>query len=84
MVNEFEVTTEGIIAISPADVHWKETRVDVSFSVYSRVIQTSIRLMEKGFVDPNKIVTHKFKLEDFNKAVGIMKTPERVKIVINL
>ena len=83
MVNEFGVTTEGIIAISPVDVHWKETRVDASFSVYSRVMQTSIRLMEKGFVDPNKIITHKFKLEDNNEAMSIMKAPECVKIVIN-
>jgi threonine dehydrogenase-like Zn-dependent dehydrogenase len=82
-VNEFGVTTEGTIAISPADVHWKETRVDASFSVYPRVMQRSIRLMEKGFVDPNKIITHQFKLDDINKAMDTMKTPERVKIIIN-
>ena len=82
-VNEFGVTTEGTIAISPADVHWKETRVDASFSVYPRVMQRSIRLMEKGFVDPNKIITHRFKLDDINEAMKTMKTPERVKIIIN-
>ena len=82
-VNEFGVTTEGTIAISPADVHWKETRVDASFSVYPQVMQRSIRLMEKGFVDSNKIITHKFKLEDINEAMVTMKTPERVKIIIN-
>jgi len=82
-VNEFGVTTEGTIAISPADVHWKETRVDASFSVYPRVMQCSIRLMEKGFVDPNKIITHNFKLDDINEAMNTMKTPERVKIIIN-
>ena len=82
-VNEFGVTTEGTIAISPADVHWKETRVDASFSVYPQVMQRSIRLMEKGFVDSNKIITHKFKLDDINEALSTMKTPERVKIIIN-
>jgi len=82
-VNEFGVTTEGTIAISPAEVHWKETRVDASFSVYPRVMQRSIRLMEKGFVDPNKIITHKFKLDDIKKAMNTMKTPERVKVIIN-
>jgi len=82
-VNEFGVTTEGTIAISPADVHWKETRVDASFSVYPRAMQRSIRLMEKGFVDPNKIITHKFKLDDINEAMKTMKSPERVKIIIN-
>ena len=82
-VNEFGVTTEGTIAISPADVHLKETRVDASFSVYPRAMQRSIRLMEKGFVDPNKIITHKFKLDDINEAMKTMKSPERVKIIIN-
>ena len=82
-VNEFGVTTEGTIAISPADVHWKETRVDASFSVYPRVMQQSIRLMEKGFIDPNKIITHKFDLDDINEAMTAMKTPERVKIIVN-
>jgi threonine dehydrogenase-like Zn-dependent dehydrogenase len=82
-VNEFGVTTEGTISISPADIHWKETRVDASFSVYPRVMQRSIRLMEKGFVDPNKIITHKFKLDDIKKAMNTMKTPERVKVIIN-
>ena len=82
-VNEFGVTTEGTIEISPADVHWKETRVDASFSVYPRAMQRSIRLIEKGFVDPNKIITHKFKLDDINEAMKTMKSPERVKIIIN-
>ena len=82
-VNEFGVTTEGTISISPAEVHWKETRVDASFSVYPRVMQRSIRLMEKGFVDSNKIITHKFKLDDINEAMNTMKAPERVKIIIN-
>ncbi|MHA2392662.1 MAG: zinc-dependent alcohol dehydrogenase, partial [Promethearchaeota archaeon] len=82
-VNEFGVTTEGTIAISPSDVHWKETRVDASFSVYPRVMQRSIRLMEKGIVDPNKIITHQFKLDDINKAMDTIKKPNRVKIIIN-
>ena len=82
-VNEFGVTTEGTISISPAEVHWKETRVDASFSVYPRAMQRSIRLMEKGFVDSNKIITHKFKLDDINEAMKTMKSPERVKIIIN-
>ena len=82
-VNEFGVTTEGTIAISPADIHWKETRVDASFSVYPRAMQGSIRLMEKSIVDPNKIITHRFKLDDIEEAMSTMKMAERVKIVIN-
>jgi threonine dehydrogenase-like Zn-dependent dehydrogenase len=82
-VNEFGVTTEGTIKVSPAEIHWKETRVDASFSVYPRVMQQSIRLMEKGIVDPNKIITHRFKLEEINKAMDTMNNSDRIKIIIN-
>ncbi|MFX0098881.1 MAG: zinc-binding dehydrogenase [Candidatus Hodarchaeota archaeon] len=82
-VNEFGVTTEGTINVSPAQIHWKETRVDASFSVYPRAMQRSIRLMEKGFVDSSKIITHNFKLDDIKEAMDTMKKPDRVKVVIN-
>jgi Zn-dependent alcohol dehydrogenase len=39
--------------------------------------------MEKGIVDPNKIITHRFKLEDINKAMNTMNNSDRIKIIIN-
>ena len=82
-VNEFGVTTEGKIGISPAEIHWKETRIDASFSVYPRVMQQSIRLMEKGIVDSSKIITHRFSLDDIKEAMNTMKLSERIKIIVN-
>jgi len=82
-VNEFGVTTEGTISVSPAEIHWKETRVDASFSVYPRVMQQSIRLMEKGIVDSSKIITHRFSLDDINEAMNTMKISERIKVIVN-
>lgn len=82
-VNEFGVTTKGTIQVSPAEIHWKETRVDASFSVYPRVMQQSIRLMEKGIVDSSKIITHKFRLDEINEAMDTMNASDRIKIIIN-
>ncbi len=82
-INEFGVTTDGTINISPAEIHWKETRVDASFSVYPRVMQKSIRLMEKGIIDSSKIITHRFSLDDIKKAMNTMKISERIKIIVN-
>lgn len=82
-INEFGVTTDGTINISPAEIHWKETRVDASFSVYPRVMQKSIRLMEKGIIDSSKIITHCFSLDDIKKAMNTMKISERIKIIVN-
>ncbi|HMF33477.1 MAG TPA: alcohol dehydrogenase catalytic domain-containing protein [Candidatus Lokiarchaeia archaeon] len=82
-VNEFGVTTPGTINVSPAEIHWKETRVDASFSVYPRAMQQSIRLQEKGFVDAGKIITHWFPLDQIQDALATMDAPDRVKVMIN-
>jgi len=81
-INEFGVTTEGTIPVSPAQIHWKETRVDASFSVYPRVMQESIRLMERGLVDPSRIVTHRFDLDEIHEAMETMEISQRVKVMI--
>jgi threonine dehydrogenase-like Zn-dependent dehydrogenase len=81
-INEFGVTTEGTIQVSPAQIHWKETRVDASFSVYPRAMTQSIRLQERKIVDASKIITHRFKLDNIIDAMKKMDESERVKIVI--
>jgi len=82
-INEFGVTTEGTINISPAEMHWKETRVDASFSVYPKVMQQSIDLMESKIIDPSKIITHRYPLEEIFEGMNIMNSKERIKIIIN-
>jgi L-iditol 2-dehydrogenase len=81
-INEFGVTTKGTISISPSEIHWKETRVDASFSVYPRAMQNAVRLIEKNLIDPAKIVTHQFRLSDIHKAMEIMETSQRIKVLI--
>ncbi|HME52636.1 MAG TPA: alcohol dehydrogenase catalytic domain-containing protein [Candidatus Lokiarchaeia archaeon] len=82
-INEFGVTTEGTIDISPANIHWMETRVDASFSVYPRAMQQSIKLQEKGFVDAGKIITHHLSLDDIEQGMTLMTQEERVKVIIH-
>jgi len=81
-INEFGVTTEGTINVSPAQIHWKETRVDASFSVYPRVMQKAVQLMEKGLVDPSRIITHTFDLDEIHEAMATMEISQRVKVMI--
>ena len=59
----FGVTTAGDIRISPARIHFEETRIDASFGVTPRVMIAAINLMERKLVDPTKIVTHKYSLK---------------------
>lgn len=82
-VNMFGVIIPGTIPVSPAEIHFNETRVDASFSVNPRVMTKAVSLLEKGKVDPGKIVTHKFPLTEIDKALSAMELPERIKVVIN-
>jgi len=81
-VNEFGVTTGGEISVSPRDIHFRETRVDASFSVTPRAMQAALRLLERNLVDPTKIITHQFSLEEIEAALLMMEKRKRVKVMI--
>ncbi len=81
-VNMFGVIVPGTIPVSPAEMHWKETRVDGSFSVHPRAMLQSLKLQERGLVDTGKIITHRFPLEKIQDALDTMATPERIKVII--
>jgi threonine dehydrogenase-like Zn-dependent dehydrogenase len=38
--------------------------------------------MEKGLVDPGRIVTHRVPLSRIDEAMGLMTSPDRVKVVV--
>ncbi len=82
-INMFGVIIPGYIQVSPAEIHFNETRVDASFSVNPRVMTKAVSLIEKGKVDPEKIITHRFPLREINKALEAMESPDRIKVVIN-
>jgi threonine dehydrogenase-like Zn-dependent dehydrogenase len=81
-VNMFGVIVPGTVPVSPAEVHFQETRVDASFSVTPRAMVRALDLQRKGLVDPGTIVTHEFPLSAMPQALETMGTVERIKIVI--
>ena len=81
-VNMFGVIVPGTIPVSPADVHFQETRVDASFSVTPRVMTRALDLMRKGLVDPRRIITHHIPLTEMPRALEVMGSAERVKVVV--
>lgn len=81
-INEFGVTTEGKSAVSPGEIHFKEIRIDASFSVTPKVMQKSIQLQELGLIDASKIITHHFQLDQIDDAMQMMKKTGRVKVMI--
>jgi threonine dehydrogenase-like Zn-dependent dehydrogenase len=39
--------------------------------------------MERGLVDPEKIITHHYPLADIHEAIDVMGQKERNKVIIN-
>lgn len=81
-VNLFGITTHEKFALDGGDTHFLETRMDASFSTTPLAMTMAIRLQERGLVDPERIVTHRFSLCEINQAMEAMDRPDRNKVVI--
>lgn len=57
--------------------------MDASFGTTPLAMQTAIRLMERGLVNPETIITHRFALADIHEAIDVMGQRERNKVIVN-
>lgn len=64
-------------------MHFLEARMDSSFSTTPQAIEKAIRLMDRGLVDVEKVISHRFPLSEIHKAVEAMGSKERNKVIIN-
>jgi len=81
--NVFGITTHEKFELDGGLTHFLEARMDASFGTTPLAMTSAIRLMERGCVDPAKIISHRFPLKDIHKAVEVMGRPERNKVIIH-
>ena len=81
--NVFGITTHEVFELDGGLTHFLEGRMDASFGTTPLAMQKAIRLMERGLVDPEKIVTHRFALADIQEAIDVMGRKDRNKVIIN-
>jgi L-iditol 2-dehydrogenase len=81
--NVFGITTHEKFELDGGMAHFLEARMDASFSTTPLAMQSAIRLMETGLVDIEQIITHRFPLKDIHKALDVMSSPDRNKVIIN-
>ncbi len=81
--NVFGITTHEKFELDGGLTHFLEARMDASFGTTPRAMQKAIRLMERGLVDPEAIITHRFPLAEIHHAVEVMGQPDRNKVIIN-
>ena len=81
--NVFGITTHEKFELDGGLTHFLEARMDSSFGTTPLAMQSAIRLMERGLVDPSKIISHTFDLKDIHKAMEVMGQPGRNKVMIH-
>lgn len=81
--NIFGITTHEKFALDGGLMHFLEARMDSSFSTNPMAIENAIRLMARGLVNPEKVISHRFPLTEIQQAVDTMGSPERNKVIIN-
>jgi threonine dehydrogenase-like Zn-dependent dehydrogenase len=56
--------------------------MDASFGTTPLAMQNAIRLQERGLVNTEKIITHKFALEKIHEGLEAMASPNSNKVCI--
>ena len=80
--NVFGITTHEKFELDGGYTHFLEGRMDASFGTTPLAMQSAIRLMERGLVNPEKIISHRFPLQKIHDAVAAMGERERNKVMI--
>ena len=81
--NVFGITTHETFALDGGLTHFLEGRMDASFGTTPLAMQKAIRLMDRGLIDPEAIITHNFPLARIHEAVEVMGQPNRNKVIVN-
>ncbi|HYE97564.1 MAG TPA: alcohol dehydrogenase catalytic domain-containing protein [Planctomycetota bacterium] len=81
--NLFGITTHETFELDGGLAHFLEGRMDASFGTTSMAMQSAIRLLERGVIDTEKIVSHRFALKDIHRAIEAMARPDRNKVMVN-
>jgi L-iditol 2-dehydrogenase len=81
--NVFGITTHEKFELDGGLMHFLEARMDASFGTTPMAMERAIRLIERGLVDPEEVISHRFPLTEIHKAVEVMGSRERNKVIIN-
>ena len=80
--NVFGITTSETFELDGGLTHFLEGRMDASFGTTPVAMARAIRLMERGLVDPERIITHRFPLERFSEALEVLAGADSTKVII--
>jgi len=80
--NVFGITTHETFEIDGGLTHFLEGRMDASFGTTPLAMSMAIRLMERGLVDTETIISHRFPLARIHEAMAVIASPDRNKVIV--
>jgi L-iditol 2-dehydrogenase len=81
--NVFGITTHEKFELDGGHTHFLEGRMDASFGTTPLSMSRAIRLMQRGLVNTEQIISHRFPLTQIQAALAVMDTPAHNKVIIN-
>lgn len=81
--NIFGITTHEKFELDGGLMHFLEARMDASFGTTPRAMEKAIMLIERGLVNPELVISHRFPLAEIHKAVEVMAGSKRNKVIIH-
>lgn len=81
--NVFGITTPETFSLVGKDAHFLEARMDASFGTTPLAMMKAIQLMEKGLIDTEAVVSHRFALNELDAALAVMAAPDRNKVILH-
>ncbi|MBM3496899.1 MAG: zinc-binding dehydrogenase, partial [Armatimonadetes bacterium] len=80
--NVFGITTHETFELDGGLMHFLEARMDASFGTNPEAMIHAIRLMERGVIDTEQAITHRFPLTQIAEAVEVMGGAARNKVIV--
>lgn len=81
--NVFGITTHEKFELDGGLTHFLEGRMDASFGTTPLAMSRAIRLMETGLIDIERVISHRFPLNQIHEAVEVMGSPDHNKVIVN-
>jgi L-iditol 2-dehydrogenase len=73
---------EDELRVSPHDLYFNETRLVPSYSCGPEDTRMALGLVERGIINANELVTHRFALADVMRAYETAQKPESLKVIV--
>jgi L-iditol 2-dehydrogenase len=81
--NVFGITTHERFELDGGRTHFLEGRMDASFGTTPLAMAHAIRLMERGLIRIEQVISHRFLLSEIHEAMAVMESPDRNKVIIH-